>query len=188
MINTAAIVILVVTFVVLLILRFPISITLAGSALVTLMYLQVPWVVVGQRMIQGINSYSLLTIPFFILAGQIMSAGGMALRIVNFAQLFVGAVRGGLALVNCVACMFFGNISGSAVADVSSIGSVLIPAMKKKGYDADYAVAVTTSASIQGLSSRRAITSCCIPSRRAGSRSPPCFSAALSRDYACSSP
>lgn len=149
--NAMAIAILLVSFVVLLVLRFPISITLAGSTLLTLIYLDVPWVVVGQRMIQGINSFPLLTIPFFILAGQIMSAGGMALRLVNFAQLFVGAVRGGLAMVNCVACMFFGNISGSAVADVSSIGSVLIPAMKKKGYDADYAVAVTTSASIQGV-------------------------------------
>ncbi|MDQ0115550.1 TRAP transporter large permease [Paenibacillus harenae] len=149
--NTMAVIILAVSFFVLIILRFPISITLAGSALVTMIYLDIPWIVVGQRMIQGINSFPLLAIPFFILAGQIMSAGGMATRLVNFAQLFVGAVRGGLALVNCVACMFFGNISGSAAADVSSIGSVLIPAMKKKGYDADYAVAVTTSASIQGV-------------------------------------
>lgn len=149
--NTMAILILVASFIALIVLRFPISITLAGSTLLTLMYLDVPWVVVGQRMIQGINSFPLLTIPFFILAGQIMSAGGMAVRLVNFAQLFVGAVRGGLAMVNCVACMFFGNISGSAVADVSSIGSVLIPAMKKKGYSADYAVAVTTSAAIQGV-------------------------------------
>jgi tripartite ATP-independent transporter DctM subunit len=149
--NTIAILILAVSFVGLMVLRFPISITLAGSALITMMYLDLPWVVVAQRMVQGINSFTLLTIPFFILAGQIMSEGRMALRLVNFAQLFVGALRGGLAMVNCVACMFFGNISGSAVADVSSIGSVLIPAMKKKGYDADYAVAVTTSASIQGV-------------------------------------
>lgn len=151
MTDTTAVLILAVSFVVLLLLRFPISITLAGSTLLTLIYLDLPWVVVGQRMIQGINSFPLLAIPFFILAGQIMSAGGMAIRLVNLAQLFVGAVRGGLALVNCVACMFFGNISGSAAADVSSIGSVLIPAMKKKNYDADYAVAVTTSASIQGV-------------------------------------
>ncbi|MBW4840231.1 MAG: TRAP transporter large permease [Paenibacillaceae bacterium] len=151
MTDLTAVLILGVSFVVLLLLRFPISITLAGSTLITLIYLGLPWVVVGQRMIQGINSFPLLAIPFFILAGQIMSAGGMAVRLVNLAQLFVGAVRGGLALVNCVACMFFGNISGSAAADVSSIGSVLIPAMKKNKYDADYAVAVTTSASIQGV-------------------------------------
>jgi tripartite ATP-independent transporter DctM subunit len=149
--TTMAVILLAVTFFGLILLRFPISITLAGSTLVTLMYLDIPWVVVGQRMIQGLNSFPLLAIPFFILAGQIMSEGGMAVRLVNFAQLFVGAVRGGLALVNCVACMFFGNISGSAAADVSSIGSVLIPAMKKKGFDADYTVAVTTSASIQGV-------------------------------------
>lgn len=148
---TMAILILVLSFVGLIVLRFPIAITLAGSTLITLMYLDVPWIVVGQTMVQGINSFPLLAIPFFILAGQIMSVGGMALRIVNLAQIIVGAVRGGLALVSCVACMFFGNISGSAAADVSSVGSVLIPAMKKKGYDADFAVAVTTSAAIQGV-------------------------------------
>lgn len=146
-----AVTILVVSFIVLMLLRFPISLTLVGCTLITTMYLDIPWVVVGQRMIQGLNSYSLLAIPFFILAGQIMSEGGMAIRLINLAQLLVGAVRGGLALVNCVACMFFGNISGSAVADVSSIGSVMIPSMKKKKYDADFSVAVTTSAAIQGV-------------------------------------
>jgi tripartite ATP-independent transporter DctM subunit len=75
----------------------------------------------------------------------------MALRLVNLAQLLVGRVRGGLALVNSIACMFFGNISGSAVADVSSIGSVMIPMMKKKGFDHDYAVGVTVSSAIQGV-------------------------------------
>jgi tripartite ATP-independent transporter DctM subunit len=149
--NTMGIIILAASFVLLLLFRFPISISLAGSTLLTLIYMDIPWIVVGQRMIQGLNSFPLLAIPFFILAGQIMSEGGMAVRLVNFAQLFVGAVRGGLALVNVVACMFFGNISGSAAADVSSIGSVLIPSMKKRGFDADYSVAVTTSAAIQGV-------------------------------------
>lgn len=149
--TTVAILILVVSFVVMLLLRFPISLTIAGSTLLTIWYLDLPLIVVGQRMIQGINSFTLLAIPFFILAGQIMSEGGMALRIINLAQLFVGRIRGGLALVNNVACMLFGNLSGSAVADVSSVGSVMIPAMKKKGYDADYSVAVTASSSIQGV-------------------------------------
>lgn len=149
--TTVAILILVVSFVVMLLLRFPISLTIAGSTLLTIWYLDIPLIVVGQRMIQGINSFTLLAIPFFILAGQIMSEGGMALRIINLAQLFVGRIRGGLALVNNVACMLFGNLSGSAVADVSSVGSVMIPAMKKKGYDADYSVAVTASSSIQGV-------------------------------------
>ncbi|MDQ1912761.1 TRAP transporter large permease [Paenibacillus sp. GD4] len=148
---TIATIILAVSFVLMLLLRFPIALTIAGSTLLTVMYLDIPWIVVGQRMVQGMNSYSLLAIPFFILAGTIMGEGGLATRLIQFAQLFVGAVRGGLAMVNCIACLFFGNISGSAAADVSSIGSVLIPAMKKKGYDADYTVAVTTSAAIQGV-------------------------------------
>ncbi|WP_284638521.1 TRAP transporter large permease [Paenibacillus silviterrae] len=148
---TIATIILAASFVLMLLLRFPIALTIAGSTLLTVMYLDIPWIVVGQRMVQGMNSYSLLAIPFFILAGTIMGEGGLATRLIQFAQLFVGAVRGGLAMVNCIACLFFGNISGSAAADVSSIGSVLIPAMKKKGYDADYTVAVTTSAAIQGV-------------------------------------
>jgi tripartite ATP-independent transporter DctM subunit len=149
--NTIAITILAVSFCLLILIRFPISLALAGSTLLTVLYLKVPLAAVGQTMIQGINSYSLLAIPFFILAGQIMSKGKMALRLINMAQVFVGTIRGGLAMVNCVACMFFGNISGSAVADVSSIGSVMIPMMKKKGYDTDYAVGVTVSAAIQGV-------------------------------------
>ncbi|MFD0676852.1 MULTISPECIES: TRAP transporter large permease [unclassified Paenibacillus] len=148
---TIAVLILSISFVLFMILRFPISLTLALSTLLTVMYLEIPLAVVGQRMVQGISSYSLLTIPFFILAGHMMSEGKLALRLVNFAQLIVGRVRGGLAMVNSVACMFFGNISGSAVADVSSIGSVMIPMMKKKGYDTDYAVGVTVSSAIQGV-------------------------------------
>ncbi|NEW05121.1 TRAP transporter large permease [Paenibacillus sp. SYP-B3998] len=148
---TIAILILCLTFALLIVLRFPISLALAASALLTVLYLKVPLATIGQTMIQGMNSYSLLTIPFFILAGQIMGEGQMALRLINLAQVIVGGIRGGLAMVNCVACMFFGNISGSAIADVSSIGSVMIPMMKKKGYDTDYAVGVTVSAAIQGV-------------------------------------
>lgn len=146
-----AITILSASFVGLILLRFPISMVLTLASLFTAMYLGIPLAVIGQRIIQGMNSYSLLAIPFFILAGQIMSEGGLALRLINLAQLTVGAIRGGLAMVNCVACMLFGNISGSAAADVSSVGSIMIPMMKKKGYDADYAVAVTSSAAIQGV-------------------------------------
>jgi tripartite ATP-independent transporter DctM subunit len=146
-----AISILSASFVGLILLRFPISMVLTLASLFTAMYLGIPLAVIGQRIIQGMNSYSLLAIPFFILAGQIMSEGGLALRLINLAQLTVGAIRGGLAMVNCVACMLFGNISGSAAADVSSVGSIMIPMMKKKGYDADYAVAVTSSAAIQGV-------------------------------------
>lgn len=139
------------SFVLLIILRFPIAMTLVFSTMLTVFYLEIPSEVVGQQMIQGISSFTLLAIPFFILTGQIMGEGGLALRLVNMATLVVGRVRGGLAMVNSIACMLFGNISGSAVADASSVGSVMIPMMKQKGYDADYSVGVTISSAIQGV-------------------------------------
>ncbi len=149
--STIAIIILVASFILLILFRFPIALTLVISSLLTIIYLDIPLPVIGQQMVQGINSFSLLAIPFFILTGQIMSAGGLATRIVNLATLLVGRIRGGLAMVNSVASLFFGNISGSAVADVSSVGSVMIPMMKKKGYEADYAVGVTIASAIQGV-------------------------------------
>ncbi len=99
----------------------------------------------------GINKFSLLTIPFFILAGAIMAEGGIARRLVNFAYIFVGFIRGGLSLVNIVASTFFGAISGSSVADTASIGSVMIPQMEQKGYPRDFAAAVTASGSVQAV-------------------------------------
>ena len=110
-----------------------------------------PIVVVAQQTLQGINAFSLLAIPFFILTGQLLGAGGLANRIVDFANVFVGRLPGGLSIVNSVACMFFGNLSGSAVADTSAIGSVMIPIMVKKGYSPEYAVGVTISSAIQGV-------------------------------------
>ena len=148
---TIASILLGISFVALILLRFPIAMTLVGSTMLTVFYLEIPSEIVGQQLIQGLNSFTLLAIPFFILTGQIMGEGGLALRLVNMATLLVGRVRGGLAMVNSVACMFFGNISGSAVADASSVGSVMIPMMKKKGYDADYSVGVTISSAIQGV-------------------------------------
>ncbi|KYZ76590.1 hypothetical protein AXX12_09170 [Anaerosporomusa subterranea] len=140
-----------ISFLVFVLLRLPVAVGLFASSLITMMVLDVPLPTIGQQMIHGVSSFSLLAIPFFILTGQIMGAGGLALRMVNLASLLVGRIRGGLALVNCIACMFFGNISGSAAADVASVGSVMIPAMKKKGYEADYAVGLTISAAIQGV-------------------------------------
>ena len=148
---TMAITILCSLFILLMLLKFPVALVLAGSTLATMIYLDIPLPILGQQMIHGISSFSLLAIPFFILTGQIMGEGGLALRLVNFATLLVGHIRGGLALVNCIACMFFGNISGSAVADASSVGSVMIPMMKKKGYDVDYSVGLTISSAIQGV-------------------------------------
>jgi tripartite ATP-independent transporter DctM subunit len=152
MINSnIAIAILAISFCGLLILRFPVALTLALSTLLTYWYMDVPVIVMAQQMIQGINSYSLLAIPFFILTGQILGEGGLANRIVSFTNVFVGRIPGGLSLVNNVACMFFGSLSGSAVADVSAVGSVMIPMMKRKGYSAEYSVGVTISSAIQGV-------------------------------------
>jgi tripartite ATP-independent transporter DctM subunit len=149
--NTTAIWILCGTFVGFLLLRFPVALALVLSAIATLWYLDMPIVVVAQQTIQGINAFSLLAIPFFILTGQLLGAGGLANRIVDFANVFVGRLPGGLSIVNSVACMFFGNLSGSAVADTSAIGSVMIPIMVKKGYSPEYAVGVTIASAIQGV-------------------------------------
>lgn len=138
-------------FAVLLILRIPITFTLAISSIITAFYLDIPLLAIVQRMIQGVNSFSLLAIPFFILAGEIMSQGGISRRLIEFSNILVGRVRGGLAQVNVLASMFFGGISGSAVADVSSIGTMMIPMMKKKGYDADFSVGITVTSACQGV-------------------------------------
>jgi len=139
------------SFALLLILRVPITFALAASSIFTAIYLKIPLMAIIQQMVQGVNSFSLLAIPFFIISGEIMGEGGISQRLINFANLIVGRFRGGLALVNVLASMFFGGISGSAVADVSSIGAILIPMMKKEGYDSDYSVAVTVTGACQGI-------------------------------------
>jgi len=149
--NNTAILILCGSFAGLLIIRFPVALTLALSSLATLVYLKIPVIVVAQQIIQGVNSFSLLAIPFFILTGQLLGEGGLARRIIDFTNVFVGRLVGGLSVVNSIACMLFGGISGSAVADASAIGSVMIPSMIKKGYTPEYAVGVTISSSIQGV-------------------------------------
>ena len=101
-------------------------------------------------MTAGMNIFSFLAIPFFIFAGELMLYSGVADRIVTFARNLVGHIRGGLGMSNVVACTLFGGVSGSPVADVSAMGSVMIPMMKREGYDADYAVNVTTHASLVG--------------------------------------
>ncbi|MEA4998508.1 MAG: TRAP transporter large permease [Candidatus Limiplasma sp.] len=148
---TLAIIVLIGGFFLLLMIRVPISFAMLlatiGSALITGTNLTV----LVQQMISGVNNFSLLAIPFFILMGEFMSEGGISEKIVDFATLIVGRFRGGLAYVNCVDSMFFGGISGSAVADVSSLGSVVVPMMVKQGYTADFAVGLTVSTACQGL-------------------------------------
>ena len=149
--TSIAIAILLISFLVLLMLRIPVTFALGVSSVLTAIYFDVPLLVIVQKMAKGIESPSLMAIPFFILAGEIMSAGGISRRIIGFANVLIGRVRGGLAQVNVLASMFFGGISGSAVADTSSIGAMLIPMMKADGYDDDYSVAVTVTSSCQGV-------------------------------------
>lgn len=139
------------SFFFLLAMRVPVAFCLGLSSVITGLYCGVHLPLLAQSMVRAINSFSLLAIPFFILTGEIMNEGGMSQRLISLANAIIGRFRGGLAMVNVLSSTFFGGISGSAVADTSSTGSVLIPMMIKKGYDADYSVAVTITASIQGI-------------------------------------
>lgn len=149
--NTIAICILLGSFIFLLAIKTPISFALLTSSVLTSLYLQLPLMSTMVQLVKGIHSFSLMAIPFFILAGEIMGQGGISKRIIAFTNVLVGRVRGGLAQVNILASTFFGGISGSAIADVSSIGAMMIPMMKDSGYDADYSVDVTITSACQGL-------------------------------------
>jgi tripartite ATP-independent transporter DctM subunit len=145
-----ALTILTISFFGFLVLGVPVAFAIGLSAIATILYEGLPLAVVFQRMAAGMNIFSFLAIPFFIFAGELMLYGGVADRIVKFAKDVVGHIRGGLGMSNVVACTLFGGVSGSPVADVSAMGAVMIPMMKKEGYDADYAVNVTTHASLVG--------------------------------------
>jgi tripartite ATP-independent transporter DctM subunit len=145
-----ALIILSLSFLGFLIIGVPVAFAIGLSAIATVLYEGLPLAVVFQRMSSGMNIFSFLAIPFFIFAGELMLYGGIADRIVNLAKNMVGHIRGGLGMSNVVACTLFGGVSGSPVADVSAMGAVMIPMMKKEGYDADYAVNVTTHASLVG--------------------------------------
>ncbi len=138
-------------FTVLLLLRVPVAFCLGLSAFAYFFAADLPAMVVVQKIAVQMSDTTLSAIPFFILCGEIMSGGGMANRLIDAAGVFVGMIRGGLAMVNIVASMFFGGISGSSVADTSSIGSLLIPTMVRKGYHRDFSVAVTVTSSTQGI-------------------------------------
>ncbi|WP_415919597.1 TRAP transporter large permease [Tateyamaria sp. SN6-1] len=129
----------------------PVAFALGISAIAAFWFEGLPLMIGFQRIISGINVFALMAIPFFIFAGDLMFHGGIAMRLVRFAQAAVGAVRGGLGIVNVFSSMLFGGISGSAIADISALGSILVPVMKEKGYDADYAVNVTVTSSIAGI-------------------------------------
>ena len=136
---------------ILLIIGMPIAYALGISAFATAFYVNLPLEAILLKLSDGVDNFSLLAIPFFVLAGALMAEGGMAWRLVAFANIFVGFMRGGLAMVNILASMFFGGISGSAVADTSSIGSIMIPMMKKQGYDDHFSVNITITSATQGI-------------------------------------
>lgn len=129
----------------------PVAFAMGLSALSAFWYEGFPILITFQRTISGISVFSLLAIPFFIFAGELMLHGGIAARLVRFASALVGHIRGGLASVNIFSSMLFGGISGSAIADISALGSLLAPVMKERGYRADYAVNVTVTSSIAGI-------------------------------------
>ncbi len=149
--NIPAIALLLGSFAGLLILRIPVAFCLGISAVVTGIYLDVPLVMLAQSIVRGINSFSLMAIPFFILSGEIMSLGSIGIRLIRFSNACIGQVRGGLALVNIMASKLIGGITGSSVADTSSVGAIMIPMMQQKGYDSEYSVAVTVSSSTIGI-------------------------------------
>lgn len=138
------------SFVLLLLLGVPVAFAIGLSSVATVLAADLPMAIVFQKMVGGMQVFSFLAIPFFIFAGELMLHGGIAERIVNFANRLVGHVRGGLGMSNVLGCTLFGGVAGSPLADVSAMGSVMIPLMKREGYDADYAVNVTTHAALVG--------------------------------------
>jgi tripartite ATP-independent transporter DctM subunit len=129
----------------------PVAYALGLAALIAALWVDIPLEAVMLKISDGTDDFALLAIPFFVLAGGIMAEGGMALRLVNLAKVFVGFIRGGLALVNILASTLFGCVSGSSVADTASIGSVMIPQMVKQGYPRVFATNVTICGSVQAL-------------------------------------
>lgn len=149
--DNTAIIILLVSFFGMLFVGVQICYAMIGSALLTMSYLGLSMNLLISTLIDGVDGFTFLAVPFFILAGEIMGQGGIAKRLVALANAAVGWMRGGLAQANCVDSMFFGGISGSALADTASLGSIMIPLMKEEGYDGEFATAITMTSSVQGL-------------------------------------
>ena len=143
--------ILLVSFLVLMFLGIPVAYAMGLATLVTALWIDLPLEAIMLKISDGMDDFALLTIPFFVLAGAIMSEGGVARRLVDLAKCFVGFIRGGLALVNVVASTLFGCLSGSSVADTASVGSVMIPQMVRNGYDKVFATNVTICGSLQAI-------------------------------------
>ena len=146
-----AITILFMVFALLLLAGVPVGFSLAAASLATLVYLGLPLIVLVQQLGAGIGSATLIAIPLFIFAGEIMLRGGISERLISLAAALVGRLRGGLGQVSVLSSLFFGGVSGSAIADVSAVGGTMIPQMVKRGYEADYAVNVSITAALVAL-------------------------------------
>nr|WP_319267732.1 TRAP transporter large permease [uncultured Draconibacterium sp.] len=149
------VIVLVVSFIILLVIGVPIAISIGISGILTMLVTIMPLpaaTTFAQRMATGLDSFALLAIPFFILAGNLMNKGGIAIRLINFARVLVGRWPAGLAFVNVFANMLFGAISGSAAASASAIGSIMMPEMNKEGYDKNFSAAVNITSATTGLS------------------------------------
>ncbi|MCI8578552.1 MAG: TRAP transporter large permease [Lachnospiraceae bacterium] len=149
--TTVAIWILVITFFVLIFLSFPVAYAIGIASVVGMMYMGLNLQQIVQLMVKGVFSFSLMAVPFFIIAGEIMGKGGISDRLIKLSDSLVGWMPGGLAMVNIVASMFFGGISGSSAADCASLGTILIPMMVDQGYDDDFSANVTMTSSVQGI-------------------------------------
>lgn len=136
--NPVAIAILIGSFLLMILLRFHIAFAVGMASALCMMYLGIPLLTVCQHMVKGLNSFSLMAVPFFITMGCLMGEGGISEKLIGLANSLVGWMHGGLAMVNIVASYFFGGISGSATADTASIGKLMIPMMVDAGYDDDF--------------------------------------------------
>ena len=150
-IDSVAIGLLLGVFFVLLLAGVHIFLAIMTASLITCFYIGVDLQTMTMQVIKGMNVYSLMAVPFFILAGEIMGAGGITDRLVELSKSLVGWIRGSLAHVNIVASLFFGSISGSSAADTATIGSMMIPMMEKDGYDTDFSTCVTMASSVEGM-------------------------------------
>jgi tripartite ATP-independent transporter DctM subunit len=139
------------SFFILILIGVPIAISLGAAAVISAATTGIGIAMMAQRTAASMQSFPLLAIPLFVLAGAIMAKGGVAKRLVNLAYVIVGPLPGGLAIVNCIDSMFFGGVSGSSVADISSTGPIMIPMMVEKGYDRGFATAITVASSTQGI-------------------------------------
>ena len=149
--NIIGVIILVSVFIILMVLRVGIGFAMAGATIITMMYLRLPLEMVFQGLISGTKVFTFMAVPFFILSGELMSAGGISNRLIILANELVGWMPGGGAMVNVLASMFFGGISGSAAADTASLGPIEIKMMTEQGYKKEFSTSLTLASSVQGM-------------------------------------